>query len=82
MKKTLLILSLLFVAIPAYADDLSLKLTPAEADTIWKGLRKLPVEEVEGLMAKIRQQVAEQTMPKPESPISSGSSTTGVPGKK
>ncbi len=65
MKKTLLILSLLVSAIPAYADDLNLKVSQSEADIIWKGLRKLPVEEVEGLMAKIRQQVVEQTTPKP-----------------
>lgn len=65
MKKTLLILSLLITAIPAYADDLNLKVSQSEADTIWKGLRKLPVEEVEALMAKIRQQVVEQTTPKP-----------------
>lgn len=64
MKLLLLTLSLLIVANVAYADDLTLKVTTAEADTIWKGLRKLPVEEVETLMSKLRQQVAEQTQPK------------------
>lgn len=65
MKHLLLIFSLLIYAIPAYADDLNLKVSQSEADTIWKGLRKLPVEEVEGLMTKLRQQVIEQTTPKP-----------------
>lgn len=64
MKKLLLILSLLLPA-TAYADDLNLKVSTVEADLIWKGLRKLPVEEVENLMAKLRQQVMEQTTPKP-----------------
>lgn len=68
MKLLLLTASLLFAANIAYAQttELTLKVSPTEADTIWKGLRKLPVEEVETLMAKIRQQVAEQTTPKPE----------------
>ena len=66
--KLLLILALLFTAIPAYAQtpELNLKVTPAEADLIWKGLRELPVKDVEGLMGKIRLQVSEQTAPKPE----------------
>ena len=50
----------------ANAQELIIKATPAEADLIWKGLRELPVKDVEGLMAKIRQQVAEQTAPKAE----------------
>jgi hypothetical protein len=62
--KALLILSLLFTATIANAQELTIKATPAEADLIWKGLRELPVKDVEGLMAKIRQQVAEQTTPK------------------
>ena len=54
-------------AVPSYAQqqDLTLKVTPTEADSIWKGLRKLPVEEVETVMAKIREQVTVQTTPKP-----------------
>jgi hypothetical protein len=55
--KALLILSLLFTATIANAQELTIKATPAEADLIWKGLRELPVKDVEGLMAKIRQQV-------------------------
>lgn len=39
---------------------LSLNVTPPEAEIIWSALRKLPVEQVEQLMAKIRQQVLEQ----------------------
>ena len=64
--KPLLILSLLLTATIANAQELTIKATSAEADLIWKGLRELPVKDVEGLMAKIRQQVAEQTAPKVE----------------
>lgn len=66
--KRLLIVSLLLTAIPAYAQqtELTIKATPAEADLIWKGLRKLPVEEVENFMQKMRQQIVIQTTPKPE----------------
>lgn len=63
--KRLLIVGLLFTATVANAQELNIKATPAEADLIWKGLRKLPVEEVENFMAKMRQQVMEQTTPKP-----------------
>lgn len=68
--KYLLTLALLLATIPAYAQqpELSIKVTPAEADIIWEGLRELPVKKVEGLMSKIRQQVAEQTKPKPVPP--------------
>lgn len=62
--KYLLTIALLSFATVAYADDLTLKVAPAEADLIWKGLRKLPVEEVEVIMGKLRQQVVEQTQPK------------------
>lgn len=65
MKK-LLILSLLLTATVANAQELTIKATPAEADLIWKGLRELPVKDVESLMAKMRQQIMEQTQPKPE----------------
>ena len=64
--KALLILSLLLTATLANAQELTIKATPAEADLIWKGLRELPVKDVEALMAKMRQQVMEQTQPKPE----------------
>lgn len=63
--KYILTLALLLSVTVAQAQDLNLKLTQPEADIIWKGLRKLPVEEVEALMQKIRQQVVDQTTPKP-----------------
>lgn len=66
--KYLLTIALLLTAIVAHAQapvELTFKVAPAEADVIWKGLRKLPVEEVEALMGKMRQQVTEQTTPKP-----------------
>lgn len=66
--KRLLIIALLLIATPVLAQqptELNLKVLTAEADLIWKGLRKLPVEEVEPLMAKLRQQVIDQTTPKP-----------------
>ena len=68
MNKYLLTIALLLLPTLANAQELTIKATPAEADLIWKGLRKLPVDEVESLMAKIRQQVAEQTAPKVEPP--------------
>jgi len=64
MKK-LLILSLLLLPTVAFSQEFTIKATPAEADLIWKGLRKLPVEEAEAFMGKMRQQVMEQTQPKP-----------------
>ncbi len=71
MKK-LLLLSLLLMPTLALAQTpiapdtpLTLNITIAKADKIWRGLRKLPVEEVEELMNEIRQQVATQTQPKP-----------------
>jgi hypothetical protein len=63
--KYLLIISLLLFPTIAVAQDLNLKLTQTEADIVWKGLRKLPVEEVEALMQKIRQQAMDQITPKP-----------------
>ena len=66
--KRLLIVGLLFTATVANAQELNIKATSAEADLIWKGLRKLPVEEVEPFMAKLRQQVMEQTQPKKVKP--------------
>lgn len=71
--KYLLILSSLLIGTVVYAQtvaptELNLKVTPPEADMIWKGLRELPVKDVEALMGKIRQQVAEQTTPKPVEP--------------
>lgn len=62
--KYILIISLLLSATIAHAQELNLKVSQPEADVIWKGLRKLPVEEVEALMQKLRQQVVEQTTPK------------------
>ena len=67
MKRLLTIGLLIMATLPAYAQttDLNIKATPAEADLIWKGLRKLPVEDAEAFMAKMRQQVMEQTQAKP-----------------
>lgn len=62
--KYLLILSLLLLPTLSQAQEVTIKATPAEADMIWKGLRKLPVEEVEVFMVKMRQQIMEQTQPK------------------
>ncbi len=68
MKK-LLILSLLLLPSQLWAQQpvspdtpVTLSITIAKADKIWRGLRKLPVEEVEELMNEIRQQVATQTV--------------------
>ncbi len=66
--KYLLILSLLLLPTISVAQELNLKVTQPEAEIIWKGLRKLPVEEVEVIMSKMRQQVSEQTQPKPAEP--------------
>lgn len=41
-----------------------LTITLPEAEIVWKALRKLPVDEVEQIMNKVRQQVADQTQPK------------------
>lgn len=68
MKYLPLAALLLLAAVPSYAQQLievNLKISTTEADLIWKGLRKLPVEDVENLMTKIRQQVMDQTTPKP-----------------
>jgi hypothetical protein len=61
LMKRLLIIGLLFTATVVNAQEFNIKATTAEADLIWKGLRKLPVEEVEPFMAKMRQQIMEQT---------------------
>ena len=71
MKK-LLLLSLLFLYTTSFAQTpiapdapITLNLNISKADKIWRGLRKLPVDEVEELMNEIRQQVSAQTQPKP-----------------
>ncbi len=72
MKRLALILSLVLIPSLTMAQqpvELNLKVTPAEADMIWQGLRELPVKNVEALMGKMRQQVMEQTQPKPVAPI-------------
>jgi len=68
--KIALTICLLLMPTMAFAQvqELNLKVTTPEAELIWKALRKLPVEEVETLMQKIRQQVAEQQNPKPVEP--------------
>ena len=69
MKKVLL-LSLLFLPSNLWAQSLpattevNLKVTLADAELIWRAMRKMPVEDIEALMAKLRQQVSEQTQPK------------------
>lgn len=67
--KRLLILSLLLVPTIALAQqqptEFTFKVTPADADVIWEGLRELPVKKVEPVMTKLRQQVMEQTQAKP-----------------
>lgn len=72
MKKLLLISALCLAPSQLWAQQpiapdtpVTLSLTISKADKIWRGLRKLPVEEVEELMNEIRQQVATQTAPKP-----------------
>ena len=68
MKRLTLILSLLLVPTITLAQqpaEFTIKITPAEADVIWEGLRELPVKKVEPIMQKMRQQVMEQTTPKP-----------------
>ncbi len=65
MKRLALIISLLLLPTIVYADDLKLTVSQPEAELIWRGLRKLPVEDVESLMGKLRQQASEQTTPKP-----------------
>lgn len=71
--KRFLIISLLILPTMAFGqaaplvpvnNELKLSVTLPEAETIWMALRKLPVEQVEQLMAKMRQQVSEQTQPK------------------
>lgn len=66
--KRLLIAAIILMPtlVMAQVPELNLKVTQAEAELIWKGLRKLPVEEVEVVMAKLRSQVNEQTAPKLE----------------
>ena len=65
--KRLLIISLLLLPTIAQAQttELNFKLTLPEAELVLKGLRKLPVEDVEMTIAKVRQQAQEQLTPKP-----------------
>lgn len=79
MKKLLLTSCLLFAATianaqaptpPTQPSEYVIKITPAEADILWLGLRELPVRAVESLMDKFRKQIVEQT-PKPEAPKNS-----------
>lgn len=61
--------SLLFFATPALAQtpsEFTIKVTPQEADVLWAGLRELPVKISEPIMGKIRQQIMEQSQPKPK----------------
>lgn len=63
--KRLLIISLLLLPTIAQAQELNFKLTLPEAELVLKGLRKLPVEDVEMTIAKVRQQAQDQLTPKP-----------------
>lgn len=66
--KRLLIISLLFLATPTLAqtpNEFTIKVTPQEADVLWAGLRELPVKIAEPVMGKVRQQIMEQSQPKP-----------------
>ena len=65
--KRLLIISLLLLPTLAQAQttELTFKFTLTEAELILKGLRKLPVEDVEMTIAKVRQQAQDQLTPKP-----------------
>lgn len=66
--KRLLIISLLFLATPTLAqtpNEFTIKVTPQEADVVWAGLRELPVKIAEPVMGKVRQQIMEQSQPKP-----------------
>ena len=66
--KRLLILSLFFLATPALAQtpsEFTIMVTPQEADVLWAGLRELPVKIAEPVMGKVRQQIMEQSQPKP-----------------
>jgi hypothetical protein len=66
--KYLLILPLLLLPTLVYADDVKLTVTQPEAELIWRGLRELPVKDVEIFMNKFHQQVVDQTQPKPVMP--------------
>lgn len=63
--KRLLIISLLLLPTVAQAQELTFKFTISEAELVLKGLRKLPVEDVEMTIAKVRQQAQDQLTPKP-----------------
>lgn len=75
LNKSLLTISLLLLLLPTLTfaqaplppAEVNLKITIPEAEIIWNGLRKLPVEQVEQLMNKVRQQISEQTQPQPKS---------------
>ena len=68
MRLKLLIVGLLWVT-PAYAQqqqaiEYTLKVTPAEIDTIGKALGTQPFNDVAALIQKLRSQVVEQQTPK------------------
>lgn len=68
MKKLIWVVGfILAFAIPLaaqqQAQELTLKVTPAEVDTIGKGLGKLPFDEVAAIIQKLRNQIVEQQKP-------------------
>lgn len=66
MKK--LIIAAMLLATPAMAQtpqELTFKVTPAELDTLAKGLESQPYKDVVPLLQKLREQFAAQ-QPKPE----------------
>lgn len=86
MKRNILTIGLLLFASVAGAQELNLKVSPSEANTIWNGLQ-LSNKEIEALMTKLRQQVQEQTQPattqpKPEVKLEGSGSGQGGPGAK
>jgi hypothetical protein len=67
MKRFILIGML--VATPAFAQqptEYTIKLTPAELDTIGKGLGDVPFKEAAPLLQKLREQIAAQQPKKDE----------------
>lgn len=58
MKK--IILAALLFATPAFAQEITLKVTNEDVNMIGKGLGKLPFDDVASLIQKLRNQIVEQ----------------------
>ena len=71
MRRTILAAVALAFAAPAYAQDsgtagnITLVLTPQEAQSIWAAAAQQPYGQVAPLMEKMRGQIQAQTQPKP-----------------